>query len=689
MKMAKERNRDLLYPRLTKALKDAKAIHEYYQKIISCMPNNVYWLDRNCITQGCNENVLKLVGLKSLDQFVGITYEQMGKLAGWTEGQAESFKRDDMEVMSTGVAKFNVEEPPLYDEDGNPVYYISSRVPIFNGKGEVIGIVGISVDITERKKNEQALKEALDRAEAAETAFLANISHDIKTPLTGIIGGAEFLEQVVDNPEHKLRIENILKSGLRFYDFVEELIEVSRLGVEPVLKKRARFKLKDVIDSLVDLIKPAIESKSLTLSIDFEDGIPEYLIGNRPYLYRILLNLLSNAIKFTNQGGITIKISLVKKSKKEIVIKTVVSDTGIGIPKNKTQIIFDQFTRLAPAYEGNYEGSGLGLHIAKEFVEAMDGEIYVNSEEGKGSQFIFLVPLKVALSQLEDTDLTENADLSSIPKKKPTLTIVRPPLNETMLEQKTASQDATQSPNLIKILLVEDDALAGFAAKDTLQLLGYHVDIAITGEDALKQFKVGNHDVIFMDIGLPDISGIEVTKKIRILEENSEKKIPIIALSAHADRNSCLAAGMSAISSKPLLKAKAKEILNEQLNRKEELKIIDLELGASVVGGSIDTAKDMLKLFKEKSLPEERAKIEQAYRTKNVQELIAVVHKMHGGLCYCGAPRLKSVVKNFEITLKSLNLAGVQSASFQEQLDELYNNFCSELAAFLKAYENL
>ena len=181
---------------------DPEGIRKYFQKIIENMPNNVYWLNRDCITMGCNKNTLKLLGLNSLDEFVGITYEEMGRLAAWKEGQAQSFKKDDLEVMQTGVAKLNVEEPPLYDKNGEPVYYISSRVPLFDNDGSVIGVVGISVDITELKKTQRNLEFQKEKAEAAslsKSEFIANMSHDLRTPITGMLGVTQSLLYTADD----------------------------------------------------------------------------------------------------------------------------------------------------------------------------------------------------------------------------------------------------------------------------------------------------------------------------------------------------------------------------------------------------------------------------------------------------------------------------------------------------------
>jgi signal transduction histidine kinase/CheY-like chemotaxis protein/HPt (histidine-containing phosphotransfer) domain-containing protein len=683
---------------LVKQLKAPEAIHEYYQKIISCMPNNVYWLDKNCITQGCNDNVLKLVGLKRLDQFVGITYEEMGKLAGWTEGQAESFKRDDMEVMSTGVAKINVEEPPLYDEKGKPVYYMSSRVPIFTENNEVVGVIGISVDITERKKNEQALKEAKEQAEAANHAkstFLANISHDVKTPIAGIISTAEYLNNSIKNPDVKNRTNNIMQSGLRLLELMNECIEISRLESDEMPNRQDRFKVRQIVDDIIQLLKPAIEEKDLRLELDYDEKIPTFLIGNRWGLYRIVLNLLSNASKFTNQGKIVFTIQLSKKNKKDVILKMKIQDTGIGIPKEKQAVIFERFERLTPSYEGIYKGSGLGLYFVKLFIDAMEGEIYVQSEEGMGSTFTCFLPFKKALLQSDDDELNQNHEL---PRKEKML---KDPVSLTVdkiKEERNSGINQSPKQNNNKVLLVEDNNIAALAAKDILQSIGCDVDVAETGEEALNFFKKDKYKAIYMDLGLPDIGGIEVTKRIRKMEENASNKSFIIALSAHIDQNiekSCRFCGMNEVLTKPIMKDKAKQIqalignddskkiLQNSLFTKskelKELKIIDIELAASLMHGNYKVVKEMI-IAMNNELPNEKIKMAKAYKSKNYEELKNIIHKLHGGFCYLGSPRVKNALRDLESILRRGDL---------KQVEALYQNVCKEIKFFREACKSL
>ncbi len=184
------------------------------------------------------------------------------------------------------------------------------------------------------------------------------MSHDIKTPIAGIISTAEYLSHSINEPENKIRASDIVQSGFKLMDLMIEIIEMSRLEVRQTQRKQTRFKFKQLMDDLITLIKPAFIEKPFVLNLDYNNKIPKFLLGDRWHLYRVILNLVSNAIKFTRKGSITIKAIPVKQTKKEIVLKISVIDTGIGIPKEKQAAIFDQFSRLSPSYEGIYKGTG-------------------------------------------------------------------------------------------------------------------------------------------------------------------------------------------------------------------------------------------------------------------------------------------------------------------------------------------
>lgn len=643
--------------------------------LIHHIPNAIFWKDADLVFRGCNRQFSSQFGYNDPEQIAGKSDRDFP----FTPELIKKYHQDDREIITSGIAKINFEETQR-QPNGSVKTVLVSKVPLFH-HNKIIGILGIYSDITQRKQMEERLRAALNAAEEAnraKTVFLANISHDVKTPLAGIIGTAEFLAQQTENIAYKGRAESIVQSGIRLLELMSELIELSRMESGEIQNKQIRFSLRSLIDDIEQLVKPAIEDKSLNLKIKYDKKIPKYLIGHRSNLYRTILNLVANATKFTSHGSITIKVDLVAAAKKTVTIRVAVKDTGIGIPKDKQSIIFDRFTRLTPSYEGVYKGSGLGLYIVKQFVEEMSGEIYLESEEGVGSTFICLIPLKKTL--LQSADLIEESHLQKI--------------KTTAKSKSCGVSDTSKICFGVRVLLVEDNAIAAQTTQDILRTLGCEVDIANSGKIALRLFKSGEYDLIFMDLGLPDINGASLTKKIRKIEEKSGQKTAIFALSAHIDENikaECKSSDMDDVFAKPLLRNHAIEILSALTNKKtsakplkptkkssqqENLKVIDLELGASIIGTDIEGAKEALKLFVE-SVPAAQLEIEEGYKNRDIEKLIHVVHRMHGGLCYCGAPRLKELVKNFEANLRSGDTS---------QLDKFYTQMRLEIKKLMSVY---
>jgi len=521
-------------------------IVSYYENIISCMPGNIYWLDKHGITVGCNYNVLELFGFSSYSAFKGLDFDELGYIGRWSAEAIRVFKNDTFTVIKTGLPKLNIEEPPVLHVDGHCIYYLTSRVPLFDQAGEVIGVVVMSVDITAHKNAQLALQNAKEQAEAASLAkseFMANMSHDVKTPLSGIIGITELLTQRLQGEEQKFA-QSLLVSGRQLLNFFDNCLEVFKLENSDISAMTENFNLKTVINEIYDLYYPAVKKKGLTLVVHYDPHIPMNLHGSRAGIYRILLNLVGNAVKFTHTGSIEINVELTKQSNdKEAQIKFVVADTGIGIAKPKQQIIFERFTRLSPSYKGLYEGSGIGLHIVQKFVESMQGQIYVNSEEGRGSQFIVIVNFKVL--QASELNITNEKIALIKPKFSP------------------ANNKLDKS---LRILLVEDNMTAQWMQKSLLLSLGCIIDVADSGEEALEFFEPGKYNLVIMDIGLPGMQGDSVSEQIRKREQDSQFHVPIIALTAHTTdeiKQHCLNAGMENVFSKPLLLDQAKLILEQ------------------------------------------------------------------------------------------------------------------------------
>lgn len=379
------------------------------EEIVAIMPGHVYWKDRDCILQGCNDQQAKDAGLRSRRDVVGKTaYDLL-----WQDQpekakrqQAEITNHIDKDIMNVGIPKTLEEFVVL--PDGSKATFLSKKVPLHDKKGNVIGLVGISFDITDRKQAEKELLKAKEKAEAANTAkteFLANMRHDFRTPFSGILSMAQILESSETKSEKKEYLGYISQSAKVLLDQLNEIFEFiqSENGALPILDKQ--FDIHQVINDISDIMTPAAKSKNLLLEVHCDKDVPQFLIGDKIRIHRVLVNLLSNAIKFTEEGIVGLSLSLVKDSHNKVILKYIVKDTGIGIPENKKDAIFERFNRLTSSYSGVYSGKGLGLRQVKRFLDEINGEVHLKSKEGEGSTFIVLAPYKLPLLGCAEDEL--------------------------------------------------------------------------------------------------------------------------------------------------------------------------------------------------------------------------------------------------------------------------------------------
>ena len=279
--------------------------------------------------------------------------------------------------------------------NGRKKIYLTTKTPLYDLKRNVVGLIGVSVDITERKKAEREL----EQSDRTKTDFIANMEHDIRTPLGHIITYLDFLLESTEIPqEERGFVECISISANRLLGLVDEILIVtdSSTGTTPV--REVRINLYEIIKKAVELFNIVIKQKGLDLIIDYDNNIPENLLGDNTRIHRIIINLLSNAVKFTDQGYVKITAKkLNKKSNGKILLELGIEDTGIGIPEDKKEEIFDRFVRLDPANRNRYKGLGLGLSIVKQFLDDIGGEKEVESVLGKGTKVTCILPIKVSL----------------------------------------------------------------------------------------------------------------------------------------------------------------------------------------------------------------------------------------------------------------------------------------------------
>ncbi|MDF3054856.1 MAG: two component system histidine kinase [Gammaproteobacteria bacterium] len=662
----------------------AYAIHHHLMSIIECMPGNVYWMDKNCIYLGANKNSSEFMGFKSPSDVIGKTYEDFEKMGAWKKSDSESFKNDDLEVIRTGKPKLNVEEPPLKGKDGELVQFLTSRVPIFNKNKEITGVVGISIDISERKRMEELrlAKEAAELSGHAKSKFIANMSHDIRTPITGMIGMVQDLLNIAHNTETVLKgntlftredclklaqdltahIKNdsdILMSSVdQLLQLCNEILEATRLEYGAVDQLPESFDLHDLVQHNIELLQPVAKSKKLDLISEIDARVPKYVKGLRSYADRALLNIISNALKFTKTGYVKIKMNLLENAPKsykksdEVTVQISIEDTGMGIPKDKFETIFEQFSRLTPSYEGVYKGSGLGLYTVKQYLAAMGSDIKVESEIGKGTCFTITVPFIVS-------------DTVDKPRQS-----IRVPAIHSIPQSTTSSSENLVSPSS-HVLIVEDSIPAAMALKTALQSFQCAVDVATDGAEAINKARDNTYDFVLMDVGLPDISGVEVAQKIRTLSHPKKSQVPIVALTGHADdsmmRQRCLDAGMQEVCSKPAYPLMLEQIFQRFVFHKECSQqknnvaediaetngvVIDWQGCVHMTGGNEDMAREILLLISDDMINAMHT-IEKYYPARDAKVLRAELHRVLGGVAYVRLPKLESALKDFQDAVKA------------------------------------
>lgn len=377
------------------------------------------------------------------------------------------------------------------------------------------------------KKVREDLTRSRESAEAsakAKAMFLTNISHEIRTPMNGIIGMTDILKQTQLNSDQLEYLEIIRLSGENLLMLINDVLDFSKIEAGQITFEQIRFDLFDVVNEVVKILWYKAEQKHIDFSAHFSPDVPEFVIGDPLRLKQILINLCSNAIKFTNRGFVKIKVSLRESKNSTIRLFFEVEDTGIGIPEKNQSKLFQTFTQAEASTTRKFGGTGLGLAICRNLVELMNGKIGVYSEAGVGSNFYF----DGEFGKIEATD-TEN------------------PANAIGVSSEVRK---------LKILLAEDNIINQKVAILNLKKLGHEVVWTNDGKEALEKFYSETPDVVFMDVKMAGMDGLEATRKIREWEKinHVEKPVPIVAMTAHtlqSDKKLFFDSGMNDFLDKP------------------------------------------------------------------------------------------------------------------------------------------
>ncbi|MDF2634553.1 MAG: multi-sensor hybrid histidine kinase [Pelosinus sp.] len=497
--------------------------------------------------------------------------------------------------------------------------------------GEMILSFLILEDITEKLQLEKALLEAKEKAENANQAkdnFLAIISHELRTPMNGILGMAKLTLGTKLQPDQREYLELVQVSGEKLLALLNDLLDFSKVRDGKLELEVIGFSLRDMMNEFYRILMTKARKKDLECVMHIDCDVPEKLYGDPRRLQQILMNLADNAVKFTEKGLVTIAVSVKRYQNNKVNLLFAVQDTGIGIPQEKINIVFQKFTQVDSSTTRKYGGTGLGLSIVAHLLEIMGGTVWVESSLGIGSSFYFTVDFEVS------------AFLSG-----------HSPLE--VIGQPLSSKDSIAIGPL-QILLVEDEYINQKVAVKMLTQQGHEVTLASNGRQAVELFHTELFDIIFMDIQMPEMDGVQATAAIRALEEGWGKNthIPIVAMTAYAmkgDRERLMSSGMDEYVSKPLdsevLAALIRKMFSdESLETKgEDTKEVQKEVVTyayldqlmNVCQGDVETVKAVISCFLENGTQYMR-NIEQAVEQKDAKNLKLSAHRLKGAAAYFG-----------------------------------------------------
>ncbi len=419
--------------------------------------------------------------------------------------------------------------------DGTPRHLSFSIRPLRDAAGRFIGCYGIARDITERALAAQAVREARDAAERAALArsqFLANMSHEIRTPMNAVLGMTEVLLESGLTDEQRRSMELVRSAGEGLLALLNDVLDFSKIEADQLELEAIDFDLRALVESLAALFAVTAGEKGVALTTDLDPWLPRGVRGDPNRLRQVLGNLIGNAIKFTPAGEVLVRAHSVPSPEGGVVCRFAVRDTGIGIPAEQMDRIFDAFSQADASTTRRYGGTGLGLAIARRIVRLMGGDLAVASDVGAGTEFSFelTLPLAAAAGEAAAGDRAGEEPPAGI----------------------------AEAPRRLSILLAEDNAVNQEVALSMLSKRGHDVEVAADGRQAVEAVRRGRFDAVLMDIQMPEMDGFAATAAIRALPGGDA--MPIVACTAHAlsgERERCLAAGMTGYLAKPY---KAREL---------------------------------------------------------------------------------------------------------------------------------
>lgn len=494
--------------------------------LIDSIPDLIFYKDVEGAYIGCNP---------AFGAFTGVHWREIQGKTDYDlfpQELADFFREQDRLMLASEGPRSN-EERVGYP-DGRQVLLDTLKTPFHGPDGEILGIVGVSRDITDRKSMEEELQKAKEMAEAANQAkseFLASMSHEIRTPMSGIIGMVDLLQQSRLTRDQRGYLDIIQKSADSLLAIINDILDISKIEAGKVELETIDFDLRTTLEDMSDLMAVKAEEKGILFTCLIDHSVPSLLRGDPGRLRQILINLIGNAVKFTEQGEVLLHVQLVKQSAHHAVLELSIRDTGIGIPSDKLDRIFNKFTQLDMSTTRQYGGTGLGLAIARQLTEMMEGRMKVESREGEGATFRF----SVVLEKQPETEQRE------------------PALFEDLVKQ--------------RILFVDDNSTNRLVLREQLLILGCRFEEASSGAMALELLRSAAaagapFDIAILDQELPKMDGVTLGKQIKADPDLRDiRLIMMTSIGNRGDVSRMEAIGFAAYLVKPVRQSRLLECL--------------------------------------------------------------------------------------------------------------------------------
>ncbi|MGB9464408.1 MAG: response regulator [Candidatus Acidiferrum sp.] len=507
--------------------------------LIDNVPDFMYVKDAGSRFVVVNASLAHSMGMKSPEEVL-----QKTDFDFYPKELADAYYQDEQNVIRTKQPLFNREEE-CFEASGNRIWLLTTKVPLYDKNDRVTGVAGVGRDITHLKKTQEEMQKAREAAEAASRAkseFLANMSHEIRTPLNGVMGMTDLALETQLTPEQREYLETVKMSGDSLLTVVNDILDFSKIEAGKIDLEDIDFNLRDNLESTLKTLALRADEKGLELLCEVAPEVPEVVRGDSERLRQIVVNLVGNAIKFTDSGEIAVKVQVETKEGTDCICRFTVADTGIGIPENKREVIFDPFSQADSSTTRKYGGTGLGLTISTRLVRMMGGKIWVESEVDHGSQFHFTVRLGTA-------------------------------------DAKEIKLGTAAPPELlrgVRVLVVDDNRTNRRILEGMLvrwQMKPTSVD---GGRAALVQLSAAREEgdpfgLILTDMHMPDMDGFALIEEIRQRPELSTATIMMLTSAGHrGDAARCQELGVAAYLLKPIRQSELREAVARVLGAREQ-----------------------------------------------------------------------------------------------------------------------